>query len=79
MLNAVKNENSRYKERVSSVDVRGEFTKQQFYKNFFKTPMQINMCVESMVGPTRHQNDDYGALLIAAELMNSVFLRQSVQ
>ena len=80
MLNAVKNENSRYLERTPTVQVVNEWAgKQQYYKNFFKTPLHVNMCVESMVGPTMRQNDDYGALLITAELMNSVCLKNSVR
>ena len=42
--------------------------KQTFYKNFFKTPLQVNNCCECMIGPTNQNIDDYGALLVLQKL-----------
>ena len=67
LLNSLKKENSRYTERHPILELlpEDEFTgKQTFYKNFFKTPLQVNNCSESMIGPTNMNIDDYGALLV---------------
>jgi len=55
LLNSMKNENSRFKQKHTDLlEIPEEFSgKQTFYKNFFKTPLQVNNCVESMVGPTK--------------------------
>ena len=37
------------------------------------------MCVESMVGPTRREIEDYGALLITSEILTYVFLLPSIR
>lgn len=53
LLNQIKNENSRYQERSPEVvKLIGEFKKPIYYKTFFKTPLTVNHCVESMIGPT---------------------------
>jgi len=49
------------------------------YKNFFKTPLQVNHCCESMVGPTIASDEDYGALLILTELLTMDFLMPSIR
>ena len=49
MLNSIKNNNSRYSERHPSIEKITEFTAPLLYKNFFKTPLQVNMCAESMM------------------------------
>lgn len=49
LCNTIKNNNSRYSELSSKVD--SEFSDQIYYKNFFKTPLQVNMCAETMMGP----------------------------
>jgi hypothetical protein len=61
LLNSIKNENSRYLEKHSNIiQVGDEFNgKQVHYKNFFKTPLAVSNCVESMVGPTIKNIDDY--------------------
>ena len=67
LLNSVKKENSRFSERHPALELLpdDEFTgKQTFYKNFFKTPLQVNNCSESMIGPTNANIEDYGALLV---------------
>ena len=77
LLNSVKNENSRYQERHS--DILTDFTDQTYYKNFFKTPLAVSNCVETMVGPTITSTDDYGALLILSELLTYVFLLPAIR
>lgn len=53
LLNALKNENSLYTKKHSDVIMLDDFKDGQIlYKNFFKTPLQVNMCAESMLGPT---------------------------
>jgi hypothetical protein len=52
LLNAIKNENSMYGVQASPVKLTTEFEKQILYQNFFKTPLQVNMCAESLIGPT---------------------------
>lgn len=49
------------------------------YKNFFKTPLQVNHCCESMIGPTISSEEDYGALLVLTELLTMDFLLPSVR
>ena len=82
MLNTMKNENSRYGERHKDLLMLpdGEFTgKQTLYKNFFKTPLQVNHCCESMTGPTIANEEDYGSLLVLTELLTYGFLLPSIR
>lgn len=65
LLNAIKNNNSRYSEKHSDLLILNDFKDGQIlYKNFFKSPLQVNMCAESMLGPTIANEDDYAAMLI---------------
>ena len=64
MLNTIKNNNSRYSQKHANIDLLSDFKEPQLYKNFFKTPLQVNMCAESMLGPTIKNEDDYAAMLI---------------
>ena len=66
LLNAMKNNNSRFTE-VHSNQVLEPFSP-LYFKTFFKTPMPVNSCVESLVGPC-YRSDDYGAGLVLAELL----------
>jgi presequence protease len=77
LLNSIKNENSRYLERYSDIiQVGDEFNGSQVhYKNFFKTPLAVSNCVESMVGPTIKNIDDYGSLLILSEMLTFIYLK----
>jgi len=50
-----------------------------YRKHYFKSTLQVNMCVESMVGPTRKEVGDFGALLIARELLTYGFLLPSIR
>lgn len=82
LMNAMKNENSRFSERHSDIIMlpEDEFTgNQTLYKNFFKTPLQVNHICESMVGPTISNEDDYGALLVLTELLTYGFLLPSIR
>jgi len=53
--------------------------RQTLYKNFFKTPLAVNNCVETMVGPMRLNEEDYGALVVLAELMTFTYLLPSIR
>jgi Zn-dependent M16 (insulinase) family peptidase len=80
LLNAIKNQNSRYSQKQQSLLLTDEFKDGQIlYKNFFKTPLQVNMCAESMLGPTVLNEDDYAAMLILQEIATYVFLHTSVR
>ena len=82
LLNAMKNENSRYGERHSNLVMLpdNEFTGEQtLYKNFFKTPLQVNHCCESMIGPTSFSTEDYGSMLVLTELLTYAFLLPSIR
>jgi len=82
LLNAMKNENSRYSEKHPTLNLlpEDEFRgTQTFYKNFFKTPLQVNNCVESMIGPTILNEEEYGAMLVLGELLTFVYLIPSVR
>jgi Zn-dependent M16 (insulinase) family peptidase len=58
LLNQMKNNNSRYLEKLPAVQPN-EFT-QTYFKTFFKTPLAVNNNVESLLGPT-YLSDDYAA------------------
>lgn len=82
LLNSLKKENSRFSEKHSALELLpdDEFSgKQTFYKNFFKTPLQVNNCCECMIGPTNQNIDDYGALLVLQKLMTHEFLLPSIR
>jgi Zn-dependent M16 (insulinase) family peptidase len=79
LLNSIKNNNSRYAQSHPVVEKISDFTTPQLYKNFFKTPLQVNMCAESMVGPTIKNVDDYATMLILQELMTYVYLHPMIR
>lgn len=80
LLNALKNENSRYAERTSDIIMLDDFKDGQLmYKNFFKTPLQVNMCAESLLGPTIANEDDYAAMLILQEVATYAFLHPAIR
>lgn len=80
LLNAIKNENSRYGQKHSEILLLDDFKSGQIlYKNFFKSPLQVNMCAEAMIGPTIYNEDDYAAMLILQEVATYVFLHTSVR
>eukprot|EP00349_Pseudokeronopsis_sp_Brazil_P009039 CAMPEP_0202975208 /NCGR_PEP_ID=MMETSP1396-20130829/67061_1 /ASSEMBLY_ACC=CAM_ASM_000872 /TAXON_ID= /ORGANISM="Pseudokeronopsis sp., Strain Brazil" /LENGTH=86 /DNA_ID=CAMNT_0049710357 /DNA_START=156 /DNA_END=416 /DNA_ORIENTATION=- len=51
LLTAIKNDNSRYLLKLPKEHSIDEFQK-TYFKNFFKTPLTVNNCVESMIGPS---------------------------
>lgn len=53
LLNQIKNENSRYDMKLLNQNEKDneEDNKSYYYKNFFKTPLTVNNCVESLNGP----------------------------
>ena len=50
------------------------FDNETYYRSFFKTPLKVNNCSESMLGPTSRNIDDYAALLVLKQLMTFEFL-----
>lgn len=76
LLNAMKNNNSRFGE-VHSSQILEPFTP-LYFKTFFKTPMPVNSCVESFVGPC-YRSDDYGTGLILAELLTHSHLHPLIR
>jgi hypothetical protein len=64
LLNSMINENSRFQEKIPNLTSLSEFEngKPSYYKNFFKTPLAVNNCTESMLGTPMTNVDDYAAL-----------------
>lgn len=63
LMNSLKNENSRYLTREKAIErPKEEFENPIYYKNFFKTPLTVNNCSESMIIPTNTSIDDFAAL-----------------
>lgn len=80
LLNQIKNENSRFSEtHPDLIKIPSEFEKQIFHQTYFKTPLAVNNCVESMLGPTYADQEDYGVGLVASELMTFSFLLPSIR
>jgi Zn-dependent M16 (insulinase) family peptidase len=70
LLNQIKNENSRYSEKSSNVILLPkEFQQPIYHQTFFKTPLAVNNCVESMLGPTYANEKEYGVGLVLSELL----------
>ena len=64
LLNAMAQNNSQYKQQNAAIETLEDFSKPLYYQNFFKTPLSVNMCAESLLGPTISQEDEYAAMLI---------------
>lgn len=80
LLNNIKNQNSRYAERCSDIlRIESEFADQRYYQHFFKTPLVVNNCVESMVGPTYADIHNYGAGLVLSELLTFNFMLPAIR
>ena len=80
MLNTIKNENSRFLQKHSNLDIiPSEFEKAVYYKNFFKTPLTVNNCTESMIGPTYANYEDYAVFQVLANLMTFTYLLPSIR
>jgi presequence protease len=70
-LNALKMNNSRYLEKTSPVII--EPFKTSYFKTFFKTPMNVNNCVESCEGPSYFDNN-YGTAIVLSSLLTHNYL-----
>lgn len=46
-----------------------EFSSPVYHQTYFKTPLAVNNCVESMLGPTIANSEDYGVALVLSELL----------
>lgn len=79
LLNQMKNENSRYSERQDDGSIITDFNKPIYYKTFFKTPLTVNNCVESLIGPTYANYQDYGVGLVLSEMLTFNYLLPSVR
>lgn len=80
LLNALKNENSRYLEKYNNVEkIKEEFDLPVYYKHFFKTPLTVNNCSESMIIPTITNIDDNAALQVLGDLMTFTYLIPSIR
>ena len=70
LLNSIKNNNSRYTETPSEIlRIESEFNNPKYHMQFFKTPLAVNNCVESMLGPTLSDHQNYGVGLVLSELI----------
>jgi Zn-dependent M16 (insulinase) family peptidase len=82
LLNQMKNENSRFSDKFPLVtSLEGEFTggKPTYHSSFFKTPLAVNNCTESMLGAPNTNVDDYAALMVLGNLMTFTFLLPSIR
>ena len=79
LLNALKNENSRYKEKHPNILKLEDFDKPLYYKNFFKTPLTVNNCTESMISANYSNEKDYAALMVLGNLMTFNHLLPSIR
>jgi len=81
LLNQMKNENSRFSEKIPNLTSLSEFEngKPTYYKNFFKTPLAVNNCTESMLGTPMTNVDDYAALQVLGNLMTFTYLLPGIR
>ena len=80
LLNQIKNENSRFSESISDIKLlEKEFKAPVYHQTFFKTPLAVNNCVESLLGPTYANYEDYGVGLVLSELLTHNFLMPSIR
>ena len=79
ILNAITKENSlaRLKLNDKAALSKDKF-EQRFFKNYFETPLTVNNCVESFLGPG-YYDDNYGTALVAANLLTHEFLIPSIR
>jgi len=79
-MNSFKNENSRYSTKEKIIGrPKEEFETPIYYKNFFKTPLTVNNCSESMIIPTNTNIDDFAALQVLSDLMTFSYLLPSIR
>lgn len=80
LLNNMKNSNSRFTERHSNIlRLDSEFKEPRFFQHFFKTPLAVNNCVESLLGPTISDHQNYGVGLVLSEMLSHNFLLPAVR
>jgi Zn-dependent M16 (insulinase) family peptidase len=80
LLTSLKNDNSRYLDKYPNlIAIESEFSKPNYYKNFFKTPLAVNNCTEAMLAVPSTNVDDYAALLVAGDLMTFTYLLPSIR
>lgn len=79
LLNSLSQNNSEYKRSQSKVELLEDFTKPLYYQNFFKTPLSVNMCAESLLAPTIAQEDEYASMLILQEVLTYVHLHPLIR
>ena len=85
LVNAIKMENPLAKadpeelHRLSAAEAASAPEWQpQYHKVFFKTPLNVNNCAESLLIPPRH-DPDYAPLMVMSSLLTHSFLLQSVR
>lgn len=59
--------------------MKDEFDKPTYYKHFFKTPLTVNNCTETMLTPTNANHEDFAALQVLADLMTFTYLLPSIR
>lgn len=82
LLNSLKNENSRFGDKIPNLTTltqEFESGKPTYYKNFFKTPLAVNNCTESLHASTNMNTDDYAALMVLGNLMTFTYLLPSIR
>lgn len=80
LLNQMKNENSRFSEKMPNLKiVKEEFENPSYYASFFKTPLAVNNCTESMLAAPNSNVDDYAAQMVLGDLMTFTYLLPSIR
>jgi len=81
LLNKLSKENSRFASSPIYVDPLQDseaFNGPEYKKNFFKTPLQVNNCAESLYS-LDYTHPDFGALKVASSLLTTEFLLKSIR
>ena len=73
IMSAILNGNSRGREKLNHkfIGNREEFNP-IYYQNFFETPLTVNNCVESFIGPG-YYSENYGHSLVTASILTHEF------
>lgn len=81
LMTSLKNENSRFNIVVDndSTKLVTEFDKPIYYKNFFKTPLTVNNCTESLISAPFTNHEDYAALMVLGDLMTFNYMLPSIR
>lgn len=78
LLNSIKNNNSRYQEVHSDIEM-ADPSAQSYHQNFFKMPLSVNNCVETIQIPTIMNEEEYGVSLVLSELLTFQYLLPSIR